>query len=83
MDVSVIGLGAMLEQGGHVIAYASQTLTKCESNYSIANAKEMFSHYTWYETFSSLFIRLLFYNDRLCTNLMAIYRDVYHQEKVL
>ena len=35
MDPSAVGLGAVLEQGGHVIAYASRTLTKSEYNYSV------------------------------------------------
>jgi len=34
-DASPVGLGAVLELGGHVIPYASQTLTKSESNYSV------------------------------------------------
>ena len=34
-DASAMGLGAVLEQGGHVIACASRTLTKSESNYSV------------------------------------------------
>ena len=34
-DASAVGLRAVLEQGGHVIAYASWTLTKSESNYSV------------------------------------------------
>ena len=38
-DASAAGLGAMLEQGGHVIAYASRTLTKSESNYCVIQKK--------------------------------------------
>ena len=34
-NASAVGLGTVLEQGGHVIAYASWTLTKSESNYSV------------------------------------------------
>ena len=32
-DASAVGLSAVLEQNGHVIAYASQTLNKAELNY--------------------------------------------------
>ena len=34
-DASAVGIGAVLEQGGHVVAYASHTLTKSERQYSV------------------------------------------------
>jgi len=34
-DASAVGIGAVLEQGGHVLAYFSRTLTKAEKQYSV------------------------------------------------
>lgn len=34
-NASATGLGAMLERDGHVVGYASRTLTKSEQNYSV------------------------------------------------
>ena len=34
-DASEVGLGAVLEQDNHVIAYASRVLTKSERNHSV------------------------------------------------
>ena len=52
-DSSAIGLGAVLEQHGHVIAYASRSLTVSEGNYSVIQreclaivfALKQFCHY--------------------------------------
>jgi len=52
-DASSIGVGAILEQGGHVIAYASRTLNQAEQQYSVIQkeclaivfALEQFKHY--------------------------------------
>ena len=52
-NASAIGLGAVLEQCGKVVAYASRTLTKAERNYSVIQreclaiiyALKQFRHY--------------------------------------
>ena len=53
-DASAVGIGAMLEQDGHVIAYASRVLTPSECNYSVIQreclaivcALKQFRHYS-------------------------------------
>ena len=52
-DASAVGLGAVLEQGGYVIAYASRSLTRAERQYSVIQreclaivyALKQFRHY--------------------------------------
>ena len=52
-DASAVGLGAVLEQDGHVIAYASRSLTSPEWQYSVIQrgclavvyASKQFRHY--------------------------------------
>lgn len=52
-DASSVGLGAVLEQNGHVIAYASRSLNKAEQQYSVIQkeclaavfAMKQFRHY--------------------------------------
>ena len=52
-DASAVGVGAILEQGGHVVAYASRALTKAERQYSVIQreclaavyAMKQFRHY--------------------------------------
>ena len=52
-DASAVGLGAVLEQHGHVIAYTSKSLTSAERNYSVIQreclaivfALKQFRHY--------------------------------------
>ena len=55
MDVSGVGIGAVLEQGGHVTVYTSQPLTASEWQYSavqrdcwaVVYALKQFRHYLW------------------------------------
>ena len=52
-DASAVGLGAVLEQDGHVVAYASRSLTQAERQYSVIEreclavlyAVKQFRHY--------------------------------------
>jgi len=53
MDASATGIGAVLEQGGRVVAYANRTLSNSERNYSVIQreglaivyALKQFRHY--------------------------------------
>ena len=61
-DASSTGIGAILEQGGHVVAYASRTLSPSERNYSVIQreclaiifALKQFRHYLLGRKFSLL-----------------------------
>ena len=52
-DASTVGIGAVLEQDGHVLAYFSRALTKSEKQYSVIQqeclavvaAMKQFRHY--------------------------------------
>ena len=58
-DASATGIGAVLEQSGHVVAYASRTLSASERNYSVIQreclaivfALKQFRHYLLGRTF--------------------------------
>ena len=58
-DASATGIGAVLEQSGHVVAYASRTLSASERNYSVIQreclaivfALKQFRHYLLRRTF--------------------------------
>ena len=51
-DASAVGLGAVLEQDGHVIAYASRSLNSAEQHYSVI--QRVPSNCVCLETVSSL-----------------------------
>ena len=61
-DASSTGIGAILEQGGHVVAYASRILSPSEKNYSVIQRKclaivfalKQFRHYLLGRKFSLL-----------------------------
>ena len=61
-DASAVGIGAVLEQNGRVIAYASRTLSQAERNYSviqreclaIVEALKQFRHYLLGQHFTLL-----------------------------
>ena len=61
-DASFVGVGAVLEQGGHVIAYASRALNQAEQQYSVIQkeclaiifALKQFRHYLLGRSFELL-----------------------------
>ena len=61
-DASAVGVGAVLEQGGHVIGYASRALNKAEQQYSVIQkeclaivfAMKQFRHYLLGRSFELL-----------------------------
>ena len=61
-DASAVGVSAVLEQGGHVIGYASRALNKAEQQYSVIQkeclaivfAMKQFRHYLLGRSFELL-----------------------------
>ncbi len=56
-DASAVGLGVVLEQNGHVIAYASRILTPSECNYSVIQKECLALVYGMKQFRHNLFVR--------------------------
>ncbi|KAL5494348.1 hypothetical protein EMCRGX_G015661 [Ephydatia muelleri] len=62
-DASDVGIAAVLQQDGHVIAYASRALSKSEKNYSACHTERVLSNSLWHETVSTLSSGTIFHSS--------------------
>ena len=73
-DASAVGLGAVLEQNGHPVAYASRSLTSPEKQYVVMHSKRMSRNSVCPQAIPTLSIGRPFQNlDRSCPTAVVIH----------